>query len=101
MPSVGEKPFFCHFAGKMSAVSGAGVLASFSTQVRGIKFYDVPTSHICVGDCVTCHLESSNPFDADAIILRLSISSLTLGHLAHEAAVCLAPLLRDGFEASG
>lgn len=94
------KPPFCRDLGtNMTAV---GLLASFFTQVRGIKFYDVPTHHISVGDNFVCRLEPSSPFDTNSIIVCSSmIGATVLGHLAREAAAYLAPLLRVGFHASG
>ena len=75
------------------------VLATFSTQARGIKFYRVSTESIVVGGLFTCHME---PFkDPDAICLRMSSPPRMLGHIARETAAHLAPLLRVGFEASG
>ncbi|ORU95139.1 MAG: hypothetical protein A6F71_10855 [Cycloclasticus sp. symbiont of Poecilosclerida sp. M] len=76
------------------------VLASFSAQARGIKFYDVPLPEISVGDHFSCVLEPLNPWDANCIALKLS-PTRTLGHLAREASVHLFPLLTAGFEASG
>ena len=77
-------------------------LASFSSQARGIKFYDVSTSSICVGDRLELRLEPTNEWDSDCIALWLSCSPpKMLGHLALEAAKQLAPLLRSGFSASG
>ena len=78
-------------------------LASFSSQARGIKFYDVSTSSICVGDRLELRLEPKNEWDSDCISLWLSCCSppRMLGHLAVEAASQLAPLLRSGFSASG
>ena len=86
-----------HFAANMAAPS---ILASFSSQARGIKFYDVPTYEIGVGDQFVCQLEPWNPKDADCIALRTSPTRM-LGHLAREASAYLASLLRDGFKASG
>ena len=61
---------------------------------------DVPTYEIGVGDQFVCQLEPWNPKDADCIALRTSPTRM-LGHLAREASAYLAPLLRDGFKASG
>lgn len=83
----------------MMASTGC-VLASFSSQARGIKFYDVPSDFICVGGQFSCRLESTNLWDSDCIALVVGASS-QLGHLAQEASHYLAPLLRAGFQASG
>ena len=77
------------------------VLATFSTQVRGIKFYRVSTESIVVGGLFTCHLEPFNLNDPDAICLRMSSPQRMLKHIARETGAHLAPLLRLGFEASG
>ena len=82
------------------ATSDGATLASFLSQARGIKFYGVPTTHVYVGQSFTCRLDVFNPFDANAISLVVS-SHQVLGHLAREAALCLAPLLRIGFQAGG
>ena len=78
-------------------------LASFSSQARGIKFYDVSTGSICVGDRLELRLEPTNEWDSDCIALWLSCCSppKMLGQLALEAARQIAPLLRSGFSASG
>ena len=77
-------------------------LASFSSQARGIKFYDVSTSSICVGDRLEFRLEPSNKWDSNCIALWLARSPpKMLGHLAREAASQLASLLRCGLSASG
>lgn len=66
------------------------VLATFYSQARGIKFYGTPS----VGGHFLCELEPSNPHDDNCIALVMP--PLTLGHLAREAALHLAPLLRSG-----
>ena len=78
-------------------------LASFSSQARGIKFYNVSTSSICVGDRLEIRLEPLNEWDSNCIALWLTCcpAPRLLGHLAREAAGQLAPLLRSGFSASG
>ena len=76
-------------------------LASFLTQARGIKFYDVLSSWIHVGQQLTLQLEPSNPYDGSCIALWLATACMMLGHVAREAAVELAPLLRCGLVASG
>ena len=76
-------------------------LAAFSSQARGIKFYSVPTEDIRVGALLDCRLEPTNPKDGNCIALWLSSPPLMFGHLVREAACHLAPLLRDGFVASG
>ena len=65
-------------------------LATFTTQARGIMFY-----HGIVG------VGSEIAHDANAIVVLAGASSAICGHLAREAASCLAPLLRGGFEATG
>ena len=78
-------------------------LVSFSSQARGIKFYDLPTSLVNVGTPLSFLLEPSNPWDANCIAIWVCSSSppRMLGHLAREDSFFLAPLLRAGFEASG
>ena len=89
--------------GKMaSSLSGLELpLASFCCQARGIMFYDTPLSMVLPGTSLCVQLEPSNPHDANCISLWLSSHSLKLGHLAREAAVYLAPLLRNGLIAYG
>ena len=74
-------------------------LASFRSQARGIKFYDVPISAVSCGQSFECFLEPDNLYDGNCIGLR--IGSQKLGHLAKEDARYLAALLREGFEANG
>ena len=74
------------------------VLAEFLSEARGIMFYSVP--HPAVGLHFSCYLEGANPHDVNAIRL-VAAPYAVLGHLAREAAQYLAPLLRDGFHASG
>ena len=79
-------------------------LASFSCQARGIKFYEVSTSDINVGDHLQLILEPENPWDSNCIAIMMSYSSSSqrkLGHLAREASCHLAPLISAGFQASG
>ena len=78
-------------------------LASFSSQARGIKFYDVSTSSIRVGTSLLFYLEPSNPYDSDCVAVWMCGSPRTkmLGHLARETACHLAPLLRSGLVATG
>ena len=81
----------------------AMMLASFSSQARGIKFYGVHTGLIQPGVSLTFCLEPLNAYDNDCIAVWVtSCSSPTkLGHLAREDARCLAPLLKLGLTASG
>ena len=77
-------------------------LAAFSSQARGIKFYNMPTGTIQVGDSsLDCRLEPTNPYDSNCVALWLASPSMMLGHLVGEAACHLAPRLRCGFVASG
>ena len=77
-------------------------LASFYSQVRGIKFYDVSANSTSVGTRLTFHLEPSNPRDGDCIAVWMrSPRAAMLGHLAREAACHLAPLLRSGLVVTG
>lgn len=77
-------------------------LASFSSQVRGIKFYDLSSSSISVGICLAFCLEAENPWDGDCVaVWTRSTPIAMLGHLARETACHLAPLLRSGLEAIG
>ena len=75
-------------------------LAAFSSQARRIKFYNVRTVMIQVGDSLDCLLEPTNHYHSNCVALWLSWPSMMLGHLAGEAACHLAPLLRCGFVAS-
>lgn len=80
------------------------VLASFQSQARGIKFYQVSTQSICVGDHLTLHLDPSNAWDSNCISLwmhSLHVPPRMLGNLAKETAFVLAPLLRSGVVATG
>ena len=76
-------------------------LASFSSQARVIKFYDVSTNSIHVGDSLVLYLEPSNLWDSNCIAVWMRSPHKMLGHLAREAACDLAPLLRSGLSASG
>ena len=84
----------------MAAMSPIFELASFSSQARVIMFYDVPLSDIREDLKFCCELEPLNARDKDSVILKCSVTA-TLGHLAREASVHLAPLLRNGFRAEG
>ena len=75
-------------------------LASFSSQVRGIKFYDFSSSSAYVETYLTFDLKPSNPQDANCVAVRTRTGAM-LGHLAREAACYLAPLLRTGLIATG
>ena len=75
-------------------------LASFSSQVRGIKFYDFSSSSAYVETYLTFDLEPSNPQDANCVAVRTRTGAM-LGHLARETACYLAPLLRTGLLATG
>ena len=83
------------------AVAGR-VLGTSSSQVRGIKFYDMSTSSVHMGDNLEFRLEPSNPCVSDYVAVWLP-SSLPkmLDHLTREAACCLAPLLRSGLVVTG
>ena len=78
-------------------------LASFSSQARGIKFYDVATTDINVGDHLIFLQETDNLWDMNCICLMISQAAglKTLGHLAREAASYLSPLISAGFQATG
>ena len=76
-------------------------LASFSSQVRGIKFYDFSSSSAYMETYLTFDLEPSNPQDANCVAVRTRGSRAMLGHLARETACYLAPLLRTGLLATG
>ena len=71
-------------------------LASFCCQARGIMFYDTTLSMVVPGTLLRVVLEPSNPYDVNCVALWLTSHGLQLGHLAREAAACLAPLLRIG-----
>ena len=75
----------------------ATVLAVFLSEVRGIMFYGSTTY---VGQRFSCYLEPSNPFDVNCISLFAGPHQ-KLGHLAREASLSLAPLLRAGLDANG
>ncbi len=75
-------------------------LCQFRSQARGIKYYDVPMSAVCLGVTFSCVPDPINLFDSNCIDL-MGESSDKLGHLAKEDASVLAPLLREGFEARG
>jgi hypothetical protein len=79
----------------------AGILlASFSSQARGIQFYGAPLSSINVGKTFVCELEPLNPYDPNCIGLYFE-PDVKLGHLAREDASPLSSLLREGFQARG
>ena len=78
------------------------VLATFFSQAKGIMFYDGPTTRVRVGDSVSLHLEPYNPHDSNCVGIWLRSSPpKMLGHLAREAAGCMAPLMRTGLLVSG
>ena len=85
---------------RVCVVMAAVPLCQFRSQARGIKFYDVPMSAVCLGVTFSCALELANDFDSNCIALMVG-SSGKLGHLAREDASVLASLLREGFEARG
>jgi hypothetical protein len=64
-------------------------------------FYDASLSMVLLGSSLRVELEPSNPYDVDCVSLWLTSHGLQLGHLAREAATCLAPLLRCGLVSSG
>ena len=66
----------------MSSVFEA--LASFSSQARGIIFYNRLLSEIKDGLKFRCELEPFNARDKNSIVLKCSPTT-TLGHLAREA----------------
>ncbi len=66
--------------------------ATFKTQARGIKFYDV--KEIQIGQTLNCILEPNNPYDSNCNALCLNNGQM-LGHHAKEAANYLPPLLRS------
>jgi hypothetical protein len=72
-------------------------LAVFSSQARGIMFYNVPSY---VGQHFKCFLDPSNTHDVDAISLSVGPHQM-LGHLAREASHFLGPLLREDFKHLG
>ena len=74
-------------------------LCQFRSQAKGIKFYDVPMSAVCLEVAFSCELEPNNDFDSNCIALM--VGSCKLGYLAREDASVLAPLLQKGFEARG
>ena len=67
-------------------------LAAFSSQARGIRFYNMPTGMIQVEDSLNCRLEPTNCYHSNCVALWLSSPSMMLGHLVGEAACHLAPL---------
>ena len=94
-----------HFSGLLPLVARciivrmvAVALATFTTQARGIMFHH---GIVGVGSEIRCQLEPDNAHDVNAIVVLAGASSAICGHLAREAASCLAPLLRGGFEATG
>ena len=74
-------------------------LVSFTSLVRGIKFYNVSTSAVCVGDFVSLCPEPYNPHDNNCIAVWMG--PRMLGHLSRDVACCLAPLMSSGVSASG
>ena len=86
----------------VAGISAAG-LASFRSEARGIKFYDVLTSSVYVGQPLHLELEPHNQYDSDCVAVYVSSagSRSMLGHLARESAEYLAPLLRAGFQGFG
>jgi hypothetical protein len=81
-------------------MADVSVLARFTSQARGIMFYNVPLPEISVGVHFSCELEPYNTQDPNSIVVRLSPTRM-LGYLAREASTHLCPLLTAGFQASG
>ena len=82
---------------------GLCALASFTSEARGIKFYDAILSSVYIGQSLQCKLEPLNQYDVNCVAVFLATVSgqSMLGHLAREDASYLAPLLREGFEGFG
>ena len=76
-------------------------LASFSSQVRGIKFYNFSSSSASLGTSLVFQLEPSNARDDNCVAVWTRSPRAMLGHLAKETACHLAPLLRTGLSATG
>ncbi len=80
------------------------LLATFSSTVRGVRFYDVTVSAVSGGERIVLQLEGTNVYDSNCVAVRLQSSGSLfsmLGHLAREDAAYLAPLLRSGLSATG
>ena len=87
----------------MVEMAEAKLFATFTSRVRGVRFYDVPSSTLTAGPSAVLQLEPTNPYDANcvAVFLRSIFFWDKLGHLAREDAVSVARLLRSGLHATG
>ena len=79
------------------------VLGQLTSQVCGIKLYDVQTTRIRLGERLVLRHEPTNAYDVNAVaVLALSPSPRRmLGHLAKESARRVAPLLLAGLVVTG
>ena len=72
------------------------VLASLTTQVRGVMFYDLAVSGACYGDRVYLVRHPHDRYDANCLDVRVVRGRPYLvGHLAVPVAARLSPLMRD------
>ena len=74
------------------------MLATFLSEAKGIRFYDVPLANVGLRFC--CELEPFNAKDHNSVCLKCARFRM-LGHLAKEASDFIAPLLKSGFVADG
>ena len=86
----------------LKMASESVLLATFVSNVRGVRFYYVATSSVSAGGSVVLQLEPTNPYDCNCIAVYSGSSFFSdkLGHLAREDTACLAPLLRSGLYAT-
>ena len=76
------------------------LLAFFSCQCRGIKFYDLSDIGARQGDGVVLVREPHNPRDSNSVAVFLRGGAM-LGHVAKEAAKWLSPMLLGPFRITG
>lgn len=76
------------------------LLAFFSCQCRGIKFYDLSDVSVMQGDRITFVREPHNPRDSNSVAV-FSRGGTMLGHIAKEAAEWLSPMLLGPFRITG
>ena len=76
------------------------LLALFSCQCRGIKFYDLSDVSVRQGDRIIFVREPHNPWDSNCVAV-FSRGGTMLGHIAKEAAEWLSPMLLGPFRITG
>ena len=77
------------------------MLASFRTQIRGVKLYSLSECGITRGMLVNFVRRPDSCRDTNCVEVRVAGVAAKLGHVAAEAAKWLSPLLLGPFHISG